>query len=51
MNNKITCFIPATDTASLFATVRSLRETGVVAKVYIISENQALRESPVPEAA
>lgn len=36
MEKKITCFIPNSDTDSLIATVSSLRESGVVSRIYII---------------
>ncbi|MFO7575417.1 MAG: glycosyltransferase family A protein [Bacteroidales bacterium] len=40
MNKRITCFIPATDIESLASTVKSLKSTGVVSKIYVVSESE-----------
>jgi len=40
MNKRVTCFIPATDNESLASTVKSLRSTRVVSKVYVVSGNE-----------
>lgn len=42
MNKRVTCFIPATDSESLASTVKSLKSTGVVAKVYVISGSESM---------
>jgi hypothetical protein len=37
MEKRITCFIPGSDAESLEFTINSLRESGVVSKIYIVS--------------
>lgn len=49
MNNRVTCFIPNTDRESLISTIGSLKASGVVAKVYIVSDDPLMLENPVPE--
>lgn len=41
MSKKITCFIPATDKASLAATISSLKSTGVVGGIFVIATGEA----------
>ncbi|MBE0678815.1 MAG: glycosyltransferase family 2 protein, partial [Bacteroidales bacterium] len=36
MDNTITCFLPWSDAASVSATVRSMRASGVVSKIFVV---------------
>ena len=50
MNKRVTCFIPAADSESLKLTVRSLKSTGVVAKVYVVSGMEGIPDLGVTGA-
>jgi hypothetical protein len=42
MNKRVTCFIPATDSDSLSSTVKLLKSTGVVAKIYVVADKEKM---------
>jgi hypothetical protein len=45
MEKKITCFIPGSDSESLSFTVNSLKNSGVVSKIYILSSGDAVKSN------